>query len=81
MCCVDYPLAESLEKLAMGVEAMLEGTRKIESDADLVRPPRAAGVTRRPRAKSRKDIAAPVKEETPPERDIILRLIELIKQV
>ena len=60
---------------------MLDGTIKIKRDADLVQPVRAAEVSRRTRAKARKNKPAPVIEEVTPDRDLILRLIELIKQV
>lgn len=60
---------------------MLDETRTIECDAELVQAQRAVVITRRTRAKARQNNAAPAKMDVPPARDIILRLIELIKQV
>ena len=60
---------------------MLDETRTIESEAELARQPRAAVVTRRTQAKARRSKPASAKVDVSPARDIILRLIELIKQV
>jgi hypothetical protein len=59
---------------------MLDEIRTIESDAELVRPKRSAPAEGRHRAKARQNKSAPIKLEMPPTREIILRLIELLKQ-
>jgi len=60
---------------------MLDDTRTIEREAELVQSPRAAGVSRRNRAKARQNKPAAEKVDALPAREIILRLIDLIKQV
>jgi len=60
---------------------MLDETRTIESEAELIRPQRASPGNRRTRAKPRQYKPAPAKAEISSTREIILRLIELIKQV
>jgi hypothetical protein len=64
----------------MGVNAMLDEARTIESDAELVRPKRAAFTEGRTRAKPRQNKLVAEKLEIPLTREIILRLIELLKQ-
>ena len=59
---------------------MLDDTRTIESDADLVRPQRAALINKRTGSKPRQRKPGAAKAEIPPPREIILRLIELFKQ-
>ena len=60
---------------------MLDETRTIERDAELVRPQRAALGKGRRRVKPRRNKPVPANVEITPTREIILRLIELLKQV
>jgi hypothetical protein len=61
--------------------AMPDETRTFESDAELARPLRPATATRKTSAKPRESKPASLKVEVPPAREIVLRLIELLKQV
>jgi hypothetical protein len=60
---------------------MPDETRTFESDAELARPLRPVVIKRKTSAKPREGKPASVKAEVPPARDIVLRLIELLKQV
>ena len=59
---------------------MLDETITLESEPDLARP-QAAQVQGRTRVKASKKQPVPGKMEIPQAREIVLRLIELIKQV
>jgi hypothetical protein len=59
---------------------MLDEMRTMESDVELVMPPKAAAATGKTSAKPRKSKPASPKVQAPPAREIILRLIELLKQ-
>ena len=59
---------------------MPDETRTFESDAELARP-KVAMLNRRTQAKNRQNKPALAKVEISQTREIILRLIELLKQV
>jgi hypothetical protein len=60
---------------------MQDEMRTLESEVELVRPPRPAAVTRKTSMNLRQSKPGTAKVETPLAREIILRLIELFKQV
>jgi hypothetical protein len=60
---------------------MQDEMRTLESEVELARPPRPAAVTRKTSVKPRQSKPGSVKVEAPLAREIILRLIELFKQV
>jgi hypothetical protein len=64
----------------MGVNAMPDETRTFENDTELARP-KAAMLNRRTQTQNRQNKPALAKGEISQTREIILRLIELLKQV
>ena len=60
---------------------MPDETRTFESDAEMVKPRKVVLGSKRSKTKFRQKSYAPLKVEMPPTRELILRLIELIKHV